>query len=808
MKRCLILILVAVLLTQCVLAVGGTPPTTLADGGFANVEVAADVAADQITFSGSISGTQAQTVAYSIWTATGKELSSGAASVAGDGSFKETIELTMQAGDAMVLQLEADGLAPYQQLFTAQEGPAPEKAVVSDLRITSDLEQQRFQVTGQLTPAGQQELTILVTQSGSVAYLDQFMTEEDGSFALSFGTAMARNDAFQFQINGVMLEEMVRQTVTVTGQPMTFRDVTAEGDHAADSVYFAGYLDGAAAGETIQAVLETATGKELWTGTVETEADGAFSGEIAVTLDEGDALVLRLTAEGAEPSSTLFVVPGSGQPELAEITEVTITPDVAAQRFTITGKTAPAGVRELTMMLTRSGSIIHIDQFTTEADGSFTLTFGADMQAGDTFVLQLNGALIQQPFEQSVTIAAEDLVFTEVQAAGDSASGMVTYSGRLAGAAAGTEVQVRLTTATGKELWSGAVQTDETGAFRGEIAVELDEGDALVLCLTAENAEPSNTLFVVPGGTQPEPVEITELTITPDVDAQRFTVTGKTEPAGVRDLTMLVTKAGSVVHADQFTTREDGSFTMSFAADMQDGDIFIFQIGGAQIATPVRRTVEIKDSSSGGGTGGGGGGSVAVTYHYAFLNGYGDGTFHPDSEITRAEVAMVFARLLSDKYVFSGDYTTTFPDVDEDMWYADCIGFLESKGIVKGDENGEFRPDDPITRAEFATMTVRLQNLTEDRSDSFPDVPASHWAYGYIGQAAANGWINGYGDGTFRPENDITRAEAVSLLHRMLGRTCTMEYVKAQKDWKKYPDVSEQFWAYLEIMCATNEHTH
>lgn len=169
---------------------------------------------------------------------------------------------------------------------------------------------------------------------------------------------------------------------------------------------------------------------------------------------------------------------------------------------------------------------------------------------------------------------------------------------------------------------------------------------------------------------------------------------------------------------------------------------------------------------------------------------------------------MIFARLLSDRYEFSGDYEPGFPDVQQDVWYADCVGFLEQKGIVEGDPDGHFRPEDPISRAEFAAMAVRMQELTESEVDRFSDVSETHWAYGYIGRAAERGWINGYGDGTFRPEDDITRAEATSLIHRMLGRTCTKAFVQSHPEWTSFSDVPETFWAYVEIMCAANTHTH
>ena len=595
----------------------------------------------------------------------------------------------------------------------------------------------------------------------------------------------------------------MERLVPITEAQLVFEDVAASGDAAADQVAFSGTLAGAGGGEVISVTLLTATGKVLWQGSVTAEADGSFQGSAAVALEAGDVLVLTLEAENAKPSSTLFVVPGGAQPELAEITELTITPDVSGQKFTVIGKTEPAGAREIAMLVTKDGSVVHVDQFMTEEDGSFHLEFGAGMQVGDTFRFQLNGVTLRQAEERFVTITGEQMAFTDVTASGDAAADRVAFSGTLAGAGGGEVISVTLLTATGKVLWQGSVTAEADGSFQGSAAVALEAGDVLVLTLEAENAGPSSTLFVVPGGAQPELAEITELTITPDVSGQKFTVIGKTEPVGAREIAMLVTKDGSVVHVDQFMTEEDGSFHLEFGAEMQVGDTFLFRFNGVTLKQPVERLVTIEGERPGSS-----GSGHSVTYHYRYMLGYPEGTFQPEDEITRAEVSMIFARLLSDRYEFSGDYEPGFPDVQQDVWYADCVGFLEQKGIVEGDPDGYFRPEDPISRAEFAAMAVRMQELTESEVDRFSDVSETHWAYGYIGRAAERGWINGYGDGTFRPEDDITRAEATSLIHRMLGRTCTKAFVQSHPEWMSFSDVPETFWAYVEIMCAANTHTH
>ena len=194
--------------------------------------------------------------------------------------------------------------------------------------------------------------------------------------------------------------------------------------------------------------------------------------------------------------------------------------------------------------------------------------------------------------------------------------------------------------------------------------------------------------------------------------------------------------------------------------------------------------------------------------HYAFLVGYADGTFGPERNMTRAEVTTMFARLLTEQIEADKTYSSTFNDVAKDCWAANYIGYMQQFGIVTGYEDGSFRPDAPVTRAEFAAIASRFERLTEG-TKSFSDVPSSHWAAKYINFAATRGWVNGYADGTFRPNNSITRAEVAAVTCRLLERNADQSYIRSHlSELRAFTDVSESHWAYWYTMEAANGHDY
>ena len=196
------------------------------------------------------------------------------------------------------------------------------------------------------------------------------------------------------------------------------------------------------------------------------------------------------------------------------------------------------------------------------------------------------------------------------------------------------------------------------------------------------------------------------------------------------------------------------------------------------------------------------------TDHLAFLSGYANGTFEPDRNMTRAEVTTMFARLLAEKMAADQTYSNTFSDVAKSHWAANYIGYMQQFGIITGYADGSFRPDASVTRAEFAAIASRFEKLTEG-TKSFSDVPSSHWAAKYINFAATRGWVNGYADGTFRPNNSITRAEVAAVTCRLLERNADQSYIRSHlSELRAFTDVSESHWAYWYTMEAANGHDY
>lgn len=191
------------------------------------------------------------------------------------------------------------------------------------------------------------------------------------------------------------------------------------------------------------------------------------------------------------------------------------------------------------------------------------------------------------------------------------------------------------------------------------------------------------------------------------------------------------------------------------------------------------------------------------------MTGYPDRTFKPEGKMAREEVTVMFARLLTAKMVLDTKYDAGFYDVLPIKWSKDQIGYMREKGIVKGYLDGSFKPDQPVTRAEFAAMASRFDNLSDGGNMKFSDVDSNYWAAKYIYSAAKKGWVKGYEDGTFRPNQFITRAEVVAVTNRMLDRIADKNYVDThQKQIKYYKDLNKEYWAYYTIHEASNGHDY
>jgi hypothetical protein len=200
--------------------------------------------------------------------------------------------------------------------------------------------------------------------------------------------------------------------------------------------------------------------------------------------------------------------------------------------------------------------------------------------------------------------------------------------------------------------------------------------------------------------------------------------------------------------------------------------------------------------------------------HYAYIVGYPQGDVRPNNNITRAEVATVFFRLLSND-IKSAYWTQSNPytDVSSTNWFNSSVSVMNSINILKGYSDGTFKPNSTITRGELAAVAARFARemegvSTSDNGLSFSDI-SGHWAEGDIMFAAQVGWIRGYADGTFKPNEPITRAEFVTLANRMLGRV-PKSMSDIDQDWAKlWPDnTNREAWFYTDIQEASNSHAY
>ena len=194
-----------------------------------------------------------------------------------------------------------------------------------------------------------------------------------------------------------------------------------------------------------------------------------------------------------------------------------------------------------------------------------------------------------------------------------------------------------------------------------------------------------------------------------------------------------------------------------------------------------------------------------ITDHIQYIYGYPDGSVKPDSGITRAEAAAIFHRLLAngDK----NDFTmSTFSDLVVGDWYYQPIAYLEKNGILLGYPDGTFHPNETVTRAEYAAIASRFDELVQSAENKFVDVSNDYWAVGFINSAAAKGWVTGDEDGYFAPYSTITRAQVVTIINRMLHRAIRLENVPV--DVRGYSDLSKSHWAYCAIIEASDTHAY
>ena len=266
-----------------------------------------------------------------------------------------------------------------------------------------------------------------------------------------------------------------------------------------------------------------------------------------------------------------------------------------------------------------------------------------------------------------------------------------------------------------------------------------------------------------------------------------------------------------VVASDALYTNEKAALYIKEKENNQEKEIAVFP------KPSVSYTIS---SGNSGSHSGGSRPSLNTKDHYGYIIGYpvdyytGQPTtdqtkkpVRPEGKITRAEVATIYFRMLTDESRTKfWSQSNSYSDVKAGDWFNNAVSTLSNAGIIAGYEDGSFRPNGYITRAEFATIAARFFDVTYNGKDLFPDI-SGHWAKDYINQAANKGFVNGYEDGTFKPDRNITRAEAVTLVNRTLDRHPDKNHFT--KDMLVWPDNMDQTkWYYADMQEATNSHTY
>ncbi len=210
--------------------------------------------------------------------------------------------------------------------------------------------------------------------------------------------------------------------------------------------------------------------------------------------------------------------------------------------------------------------------------------------------------------------------------------------------------------------------------------------------------------------------------------------------------------------------------------------------------------------------------------HAAFLNGFTDSTVRPNDFVSRAQAAQMLYKAAGGAsgkvWSVAGTAGKSFSDVPAGAWYAEAVEALSAVGVFEGGSDGLFGPERDITRAEFASVLTRFNNKVKEGSQSgaaaggsqsapktFSDVTWGSWYYDAVSEAAENGWITGYADGTFKPQSDASRAEAVTMINRLLGRSADKATVTTSFDIRIMPDVKSDYWAYYDLIEAMTQHT-
>ena len=388
-----------------------------------------------------------------------------------------------------------------------------------------------------------------------------------------------------------------------------------------------------------------------------------------------------------------------------------------------------------------------------------------------------------------------------------------------------TKRSVTLTSETASKVYDGTPLTKPNVTVDGDGFVEGEVTDIKATGTITDVGTVTNTIeYAATDKFKTDNYDITKnegtLKVTPVTDKVTVTIKGNTKTVryngkeqSVTGFTYTAPEGVTVALRDskaEAKGTDKGTYYMGLTKDdftvsseiykefeiiVNDGYLEITRSGGHH--PRPKPTVEIEDDDALG---------LNTTDHFAYIVGYGNGEVRPQNNITRAEVATIFFRLLTDD-VRDENLTKTnrYSDVTRADWYNTAVSTLSSMGIITGYPDGTFRPNAAITRAEFAAIAARFDSNGDKTTAKFSDI-ATHWAKDEISIAYNNGWINGYPDGTFGPQRDITRAETMTLVNRVLNRQPETEDDLLPNMTVWTDNANPKAWYYLAVQEATNSH--
>ena len=276
----------------------------------------------------------------------------------------------------------------------------------------------------------------------------------------------------------------------------------------------------------------------------------------------------------------------------------------------------------------------------------------------------------------------------------------------------------------------------------------------------------------------------------------------------------VVDKDGKTVSVTRSVSTTKATLTLPTGKTLEDGPYTITVKSGSKPKEDY--TVVLKDKSGNEATGTTDDNGVITlpgVEHKAYIFGYPDGTFRPNGNMTRSEAAAIFARLIAEAKGETISGKSSFKDVASGEWYASYVAYLEKYDVIKGYADNTFRAENQVTRAEFVAMSVRYYDLfgdlpTVSNTKKYSDVASDYWAVKEISVAKEIGWLNGYADGTFRGDNEITRAEAVTVINRATGRTPDKEHINDNyTKLNRFTDVTDNnAWFFYDCAEASNDH--